>query len=154
MNIRRFQPTDLDEVLLLFRQTVLAINARDYTEEQVSVWAPDETDRERLAPRLAVPYTLVAENAGKITGFGTLTEDGIIDFLYVHKDHQRQGIATRILSGLEREARLLGLSTLTTEASITAKPFFVKRGFRVIRKQVKEHRGMEFLQYLMEKSLE
>ena len=44
---------------------------------------------------------------------------------YVHKDHQRKGVATAICDALEQNAKA---EKFTTHASITAKPFFEKRG--------------------------
>ncbi|MOA08482.1 putative N-acetyltransferase YafP [compost metagenome] len=55
--------------------------------------------------------------------------------MYVHKDYQRQGIATLLLNAIIIKATELNLTGLTTEASITAKSFFIKNGFEVTEEQ-------------------
>ena len=43
MIIRLFQEKDLDQVLNLFYDTVHQVNVRDYTTEQLDVWAPSNS---------------------------------------------------------------------------------------------------------------
>lgn len=50
--------------------------------------------------------------------------------LFVHQDHQGEGIATAICDELEYSARG---KKITTHSSITARAFFEHRGYRVIR---------------------
>lgn len=73
--------------------------------------------------------------------------------LYFHKDRQQQGIASRILSNLEQEARNHGKTEIATFASITARTFFTKQGYRVIRENIVIRNGVELKNYLMEKQL-
>ena len=40
---------------------------------------------------------------------------------------------------------------ITTHASITARPFFLKRGYRVVREQQVERGGILLTNYVMEK---
>ena len=53
----------------------------------------------------------------------------------------------------EAMARRLCLGRIFTEASITARPFFARRGFTVIAPQVLEFEGITFKNYRMEKLL-
>ena len=101
-----------------------------------------------------VNITYIAEEEGKIVGFGDLTRDGLIFRLYTHKDFQAGGIGSMILKKLEEEAIGLGLKQVTTESSITAKPFFEAHGFTVVKPQEKEHSGVFFKVYLMKKQME
>ena len=73
--------------------------------------------------------------------------------LYIHKDYQRQGIAIALTNIIENEAVLYGISELTTDVSITAKPFFEKKGYEVIRKQSVERKGQLLTNYKMRKEL-
>ena len=153
MNIRLYRPADLDAVMDLFRESVRRVAIRDYSQAQVEAWAPDRPDRERWAERRASRPTWVAEIDGTIAGFTDLEPDGHVDMMYVHPDHQGKGIATGLLKTVESEAARLGLGRLYTEASITAKPFFERKGFHVIAPQTVSLRGMDFLNYRMEKRL-
>ena len=95
--------------------------------------------------------TIIATESGKIVGFGDMDETGYLDRLYVHKDYQGQGIASAICDELERFA---AGKTITTHASITAKPFFQHRGYRVVRKQEVIRRSVALTNLVMEKRSE
>jgi putative acetyltransferase len=73
--------------------------------------------------------------------------------MYVHPEHEGRGIASALLTCLETAARRESLVRLFTEASITARPFFERRGFTVLTAQLVEFRGEEFKNYRMEKLL-
>ena len=153
IELKAFRASDVDAVVSLFTQTVHAVNAQDYSEGQLDAWAPQHPDREAWTNRLEGQYTQLAWQDGKLLGFGTLTEKGLVDFLFIHHAHQREGLASLIYLRLEFEAYQKGISRLFTEASITARPFFEKMGFRVVFPQEKEVRGMVLTNYVMEKDL-
>jgi len=153
MIIRLYAPTDLDGLIRLFHASVRRIAVKDYTEDQVKAWAPDEADRERWAQRRASRPTWVAEIDGSLAGFTDLEPDGHVDMMFVHPDHQGRGVAGALLRQVETEAARLGLGRLHTEASITARPFFERKGFRVIAAQTVHVRGQDMVNYRMEKSL-
>lgn len=75
----------------------------------------------------------------------------LTDRLYVHKDYQNQGIATAICDVLEQSA---GDTKITTHASITAKPFFEHRGYKVVREQQVMRDGISLTNFVMEKKSE
>lgn len=154
MIIRPYAPADLDTLRQLFQDTVLTINRRDYTQAQVEAWASGAEDRSRWSDRLAAHhFVAVAELDSQIVGFAELAANGYIDCFYCHKDFQNQGIGTKLLDRLTAEARSLHLTQLFTEASITAKPFFERRGFQVVRSQQVERHGQVFTNFRMTKSL-
>lgn len=147
MYIRRYQPKDIEEIVKLFYDTVHAING-DYTKKQLNAWANGKVNAIEWNESFISHFTVVAEQDGIIVGFGDITNDGYLDRLYVHKDYQRQGIATKICDKLEDYVK----ANITTFASITAKPFFENRGYVTIR-QNEVARGSEVLiNFLMEKS--
>ena len=57
----------------------------------------------------------------------------------------------KIRQALETKAKELNLTRLFIEASITAKPFFIRQGFSVIKSQPVFCRGETFINYAMEK---
>ena len=153
MELRRYQPEDVHEIISLFYHTVHTVNAADYTPEQRDAWAPKEQDASEWNQRLSGHYTLTAWENGRIVGFGDMDETGYFDHLYIHRDYQRQGIAAAVSDALEEYARALGLGVITVHASITAKPFFEARGYRTLGKQSVERRGQMLTNYVMEKKL-
>lgn len=76
-----------------------------------------------------------------------MADDGYLDRLYVHADHQRQGIATALCDRLEQSVP----GPFTTHASITAKPFFEKRGYTVVKEQAVERHGVLLTNFVMVK---
>ncbi|MCA1992370.1 MAG: GNAT family N-acetyltransferase [Coleofasciculus sp. S288] len=135
----------------LFYNTVHGINIRDYSQEQVNAWAPKSMNYQEWKDKLIQKISYVADDNGKIVGFGELEEDGHIDCFYCHKDFQGKGIGTKLLETIQSKAESLGIKRLFVEASITAKPFFEAKGFKVVKCQEVERRGIKFKNYAMEK---
>jgi putative acetyltransferase len=156
MNIRRYRIEDTRELMTLFYRTVREVNIRDYTQEQVEVWAPDDMDQDRWEQTLSARCTFVAEQEGRLAGFGELEpmeEGGLINRFYVSADHQGQGVGSALLSAIEAEAQQRGLTRLFTEASITARPFFERRGFVTLEKQAVVRQNVTLHNFRMEKIL-
>ncbi|NWF60874.1 MAG: GNAT family N-acetyltransferase [Fischerella sp.] len=153
MNIRIFHNNDTQEIMQLFYDTVHNINIRDYTQEQVDAWAPEDMDYQRWNQNLHSKMTYVAEIDRKIVGFAQLETNGHIDCFYCHQDFQGMGVGSQLLNTIETKAKELGIKRLFTEASITAKGFFERRGFQVIKQQEVELRGMKFINYCMDKEI-
>ena len=91
---------------------------------------------------------MVAVEGGTIVGFGDMAADGYLDRLFVHKDFQRRGVAKAICDALEGAS---GAERFTTHASITARPFFEKRGWRILTAQTVERRDVFLTNYRMER---
>ena len=72
------------------------------------------------------------------------------DRLYVHKDHQRKGIAAALCDALEAAAKP---GRIYTHASLTARPFFLARGYKELRRQTVERLGVKMDNFVMEKRL-
>ena len=153
MQVRAFRPDDAVTLLVLFRDTVRRVNARDYSPEQVSAWASDEIRETDWAGRFAGKFVVVAETAERLVGFAELEPDGHVDRFYVSADHQRRGGGRALLDALVAEARCAGTPRLYTEASITARPFFESQGFVVLSPQSVVCRGVEFLNFRMSRQL-
>ncbi|MBC8580200.1 MAG: GNAT family N-acetyltransferase [Zhenhengia sp.] len=148
MIIREYEETDCKYLTELFYDTVHSVNAKDYTEEQLNAWATGSVNLKEWNKSLLEHFTVVAVEDNIIVGFGDIDKMGYLDRLYVHKDYQNRGIATAICNELEHAANKV---TITTYASITAKSFFEKRGYKVIKEQHVERKGVLLTNYLMEK---
>lgn len=153
MRLRNYRNEDCQEIIRLFYGTVHTVNRHDYCEKQLNAWAPEKIDPIPWAESLAMHDTVVVEENGSLVGFGDLADDGYLDRLYVHKDFQRRGIASEIVSELERRAMKQGIGKIRTEASITARPFFEQAGYHVVEKQNKFCRGEYLINFKMEKIL-
>ena len=147
MLIREYRPGDCRTLAELFYRTVHQVNARDYTQAQLEAWAPGDVDLAGWNRSFLDHYSLIAVAEGIIVGFGDISPAGYLDRLYVHADHQREGVASAICGALEGAVP----GTVTTHASITAKPFFEKRGYRAVREQQVERRGVLLTNFVMER---
>lgn len=130
MKLRRYQSSDCKELTELFYNTVHTVNAKDYTKEQLNVWATGTVDLEKWNQSLQEHYSVVAVEGKIIVGFGDIDKTGYLERLFVHTDYQRKGIATAICDQLEQFVE----GNITTHASVTARPFFEKRGYKVVKK--------------------
>ena len=153
MEIRLFKPGDTQQIAQLFHNTVRLVNIQDYSEKQVNAWSPDELNFRNWLNICSSRFTYVAIADEQIIGFGELEADGHIDCFYVHHNYQRQGVGSKIYQAIEIKARKVKLTRLYTEASITAKPFFVNQGFSLIKQQQVFCRGVAFINFLVEKFL-
>jgi GNAT superfamily N-acetyltransferase len=153
MEIRLFQAVDLPEIQQLFYDTVRKVNSRDYSQKQIEVWSSQAWDGQVWQKRLHNSLTYVAQERGQILGFTNLEENGHIDLFYCHYKHQGQGIGSQLLNHLEAIASALKIERLFTEASITARLFFERKGFIVLQAEQVERQGLIFRRFVMEKNL-
>ena len=148
MIIRKYRSSDCKELIALFYNTVHMVNAKDYTKEQLDAWATGQVDMENWNQSLLEHYSIVALDDGMIVGFGDIDKTGYLDRLFVHADYQRKGVATAICNQLEQVIQ----GNIVTHASITARPFFEKRGYQVIKEQQVERQGIFLTNFVMEKA--
>jgi putative acetyltransferase len=153
MKIRFATPDDLNGITRLFYATVNKINRRDYTQEQVEAWAAAALDLDYWRAKLVELYFWVAEGEDELLGFASLTPEGYLDHIFVNDQRQGEGVASALLDEVEAQARQLKLPSITSDVSITAKPFFEKQGFTVQRENRKQLKGLEFVNFSMEKAV-
>lgn len=148
MIIRKYKTSDCEQLAELFYQTVHTVNNKDYTNEQLDVWADGNVNLKEWDKSFLAHDTIVCIKDDTIVGFGDIDKTGYLDRLFVHKDYQGQGIATAICNELEQA---VNVEKIVTHASITAKPFFEQRGYKVIRKQQVIRNKISLTNYVMEK---
>ncbi|MFM2061268.1 MAG: hypothetical protein RLZZ507_938 [Cyanobacteriota bacterium] len=153
MIIREYHESDTKMIMNLFYDTVHQINIRDYSQEQVKAWTGETMDYEFWYKRLQIKLPYIAEINNQIVGFAELENDGHIDCFYCHSKYQNQGIGSKLLKHIETIAKTRNNQRLYAEVSITAKPFFQKHDFIVVKEQQVERRGVLFTNFLMEKYL-
>lgn len=153
MNTRVYRSEDCNEIIELFYNTVHSVNAKDYNEAQLEAWASKDIDISEWNKSLSEHYSVVIEKDSIIIGFGDLDINGYFDRLFVHKDYQGAGVATTIVKEIERHAKENRFEIITTHSSITAKFFFEKQGYKVVKEQVVKRKGQTLINFIMEKNL-
>ncbi|WP_278970508.1 GNAT family N-acetyltransferase [Phocaeicola barnesiae] len=147
-------PTDIPELKELFRNTVLAVNIRDYTAEEVADWAFCGNRPGRWEELFATLHFIVAVNTEDvIVGFTSIRSDGYLHSMFIHKDHQGKGIATALLQRIESYAKEQGICEITFEVSKTARPFFERQGYTVEYEQQALCYRLRLTNYWMKKTL-
>lgn len=159
--LRPYRPADCASLAALFYDTVHTVNAKDYTNTQLDAWADGNVDLDAWNASFLPHTTYVAvlpydkyhrnDTFEKIIGFGDMDASGYLDRLYIHREYQGQGVATAICDRLEKEIQT---DAFSTHASITARPFFEKRGYTVVKAQQVVRKGVSIRNYVMRKRIE
>lgn len=155
MELRRYRIEDTEGLQHIYYNTIHNINKRDYTPEELEVWAPSGTYTQDKKQKDIIRFTrinpfVVAEDDFPL-GFAELEEKGHINCFFVHDEHGGRGIGSMLLKACETEAKQLGYNRMFAEVSITAKPFFQKKGFKVIKPILCDIKGLKMKYYEMEK---
>lgn len=153
MYIRDYTDSDCRETAELFYNTVHEINKRDYSVEQLKVWAPKNRDLKKWNDSFKGRKAIVAVEENCIVGFCDITDSGYLDRLYVHSEYQGKGAGKALCCEAEKYAYANGNDSVTVYASITAKPFFEKMGYAVIRSNEVVKEGVSLTNYFMKKNL-
>ncbi|MEL6721148.1 MAG: GNAT family N-acetyltransferase [Bacteroidota bacterium] len=142
---------DLPEIHQLFQATIQYCCNQDYDEAQIAVWISSVENKSRWIKAIESQFFIVAKEGHHIVGFASLADVNYIDFIYVHEDHQRKGIASFLFDILQEEAKKQGQTTLWSHVSKTARPFFERKGFEVLQENYKDMRGVIIMNYWMRK---
>ena len=152
--IRVLEEKDIPLMRDLFCTTVLNVNSRDYTEEEVKDWASCGDNEARWKELLANNQYIGAFNeCNVLVGFSSMNKDGYLHSMFVHKDFQHKGIAIQLLSEVERIARQYEVRYITCEVSLTARTFFEKKGYEIIKIQKYKANRLELTNFVMRKAL-
>ena len=152
--IRDYEEKDAPEIVRIFYETVRTVNRSDYSQEQVEAWAPEIPAAFAWHERMSSRKTLVAVEKDEVVGFAELEGDGHLDMFYLRKDVVGHGVGKLLYRAVEQEARERRLGRISTEASITARPFFERQGFRMMREQIVRRQGVGLTNFVMQKRLE
>ncbi|MBS4784788.1 MAG: GNAT family N-acetyltransferase [Clostridiales bacterium] len=154
MQLIDYTPEWFGPVTRLFYESVHRSGGAAYSPEELEAWAPREMDFSSWETSLVRQRCVLAlDDRGELCGFGDIdAEGGYLDRLYVRSDCQRQGVAGAICDRLEQLALDTGSRTIRVDASRLARPFFLRRGYRVVTAQRVERRGVLIENFRMEKS--
>lgn len=152
MKIRSAKDGDYAAIARLHRQTIRNVNSKDYTEDQIRAWSA-LTNANRFRNSASKCKRWVAVVNDKVVGFCDHALDGEFWGLYVHKDHIGKGIGSRLIRTAESSLRKMGFKKVTLKATVTAKEFYKKQGYKVIKKDLHTINGKELEIFVMTKKL-
>jgi putative acetyltransferase len=149
MEVRKLRKGEEAELWELFYNTIHNVNIRDYDENQIAAWAPNDFDINIAIQKFRDIDPFIMIKDGKIIGYADIQADGYIDHFYCHHEFQRRGVGSTLFAALEREAREHNILEMYSNVSITARPFFEAMGFSVDKEQVLKVGDQKLTNYRM-----
>lgn len=128
MTLRPARPQDAARLAQVHEASIRELAARHYGPAQIDAWV--ERARAHWPKREVWDGLIVAEDAGKVCGFGELDlEQQMVTLCYVHPESAGRGVGSALLEQLEEMARAAGLEHLRLRSSVNAEPFYRKHGW-------------------------
>lgn len=152
VTLRQGEVADADTVAQVFFEAIMQGAARDYDLAQRQAWAGPAPSPDGWRDRLATGDIVLAQNNATVLGFAALNQDAF-DLLFVHPEWTGQGVARTLHARILDQARGRGGSRLTVFASHSARPFFEKQGWTVVRANQVERHGVVLDDWLMVRAL-
>ncbi|MDQ2652192.1 MAG: GNAT family N-acetyltransferase [Chloroflexota bacterium] len=133
MEIRRARDEDYVEIADLRQSTIRSVNAKDYPEQVINRWSSTSKAEDFRESDGQCKRWMALED-GKVIGFCEHTFACEISRVYVHKDHLRKGVGSRLLKVAEDSLKEQGCLHIRIESTITAKEFYASNGYEVIER--------------------
>lgn len=143
---------DIPLIQDLFSSTIKESNHKDYSPEQLDAWIKRGENPELWEKRIQNQYFIVAYLNDELIGFASLRNDGYLSHLFVNKNSQYKGIGKMLIQKIETFAQRNEMFQIIADVSITAKDFFEKVGFGVVKRQT-VNIGIDVDNYLMQKNI-
>ncbi len=124
-----------------------------YSEAERMAWRAEPYAGADWHARLDEHKVLIIDDSEGPVGFATLTPGGYIDLAYMLPRGRGQGLFRKLYERLETEAHRMGLSRLSTHASLAAEGPFEAMGFTVTEYETVEIKGEQLRRAAMEKPL-
>ena len=91
--IRIAQQSDSAELRDLYKNTVLVVNRRDYSQDEVEDWASCGDDLSNIEEMIKTHYFIVAVNQlSQIVGFSSITPQGYLYSMFIHADFKAKAL--------------------------------------------------------------
>lgn len=143
-SLRPALPADVPVLAAMVRASILELTGEDYDEDQQEAWAAAAGDEAALADRITGQLAIIATRGSEPVGLIVLTDNKLVDLLFVHPEAAGSGVGALLCDAIERLAAGRGAKNLTVDASDTALGFFQKRGY-VARQRNTVPRGAVWL---------
>ncbi len=152
ITVRSYKENDSQALANIYYNTIHHINSKNYSKKQIEAWAPKSClELEGWQKKWKKLSPMVACLDDIIVGFAEFENNGHIDCFYVHHEWQGNGVGSTLIGEIIKQAKIKNISRIFAEVSITAKPFFEKMDFTVIKEQIVNIRGIELKNFVMEK---
>lgn len=137
------------EIAQLFTNSIHNTCHKDYTKEQLDAWANPNIEYAFWAKKVKKTKPFLAFIEEELVGFSEFYDD-YIDCFYVSHLYQSKGVGKALLSHIIDLSRDKKIKKLNVDASITAKPFFLKYGFKEVKENLVKRKDQELINYSLE----
>ncbi|MBK0395890.1 GNAT family N-acetyltransferase [Kingella bonacorsii] len=146
--IRPATHNDAAQIAELFRRAVLHIETSHYSDSEKAAWIQGADNAAFWQKRIGRGCIRLAAQNDRILGFiEYLPEQNHLDCLFTDPAHQRQGVASALLSAVLPQAD--ADKTVTTDVSAAALSFFKKQGFILQHQNQIQRNGSVLINYRM-----
>ncbi len=136
--IRTATELDIDRILELCHNSILLSCRGDYDIDQLNSWTYIGFTPDSLMRLMNDSKIFLMEDHSGIIGVASIVKEHHIHLLYIHHERQGCGYGKQLLSYMEFLIFCKGYKSISLRASITAKPFFLKSGYTIVR----EHQSL------------
>jgi putative acetyltransferase len=128
--VRVATPEDRTRILDLHVASIRAFGPDAYDEQQVAAWARKPEGVDAYPVNQDEHHVVVGEFAGDVVGYGHLVPGKReVRAVYVHPEHDGEGVGSALLAHLEGYAFGVGQSPLRLWASRNAVGFYERMGY-------------------------
>jgi GNAT superfamily N-acetyltransferase len=152
MNLRQITIKDQIELKKVYFDSIQSLDEKIYNKEQKRAWSSQAWDNPNFDKSVIKGKGWLLSEKGIIIAFATRYPKNRIALFYCKGKFQRKGWGTKLLQKLENEAKIDGLKSLSTEASLISYRLFLKNEWRILRKEKVNINNIFFERYKMEKN--
>ena len=153
MNLRQITNKDQLELKKVYFDSIQSLDEKIYSQEQKRAWSSQAWDNSNFDKSLIKGKGWLLSEKGIIIAFATRYPNNRIALFYCKSKFQRKGYGSKLLHKVEEEAKKEGLDSLSTEASLISYQLFLKKEWKIIRKEKVIINNILFERYKMIKTI-
>lgn len=134
LNLRKFNESDLKDVLDIIKRNFLEVNIKDYDEEKIKKLVK-EFNAEKIFDLNKNSHLYVATLKGEVVGCGAIANlldrdsESVLLNTFVKPELQGKGIGSKIVKVLEEDEYFLMAKRVEVSSTITACNFYKNLGY-------------------------
>ena len=149
MNLRQITIKDQIELKKIYFDSIQSLDEKIYNQEQKRAWSSQAWDNSNFDKSITKGKGWLLSEKGIIIAFATRFPKNRIALFYCRSKFQRKGCGSVLLDKLEDEAKKEGLDFISTEASLISYKLFLKKEWKIIRKEKVTINNIFFERYKM-----
>ena len=149
MNLRQITIKDQLELKKVYFDSIQSLDEKIYSQEQKRAWSSQAWDNPNFYKSITQGKGWLLSEQGIIVAFATRYPNNRIALFYCKGKFQRRGCGSMLLDKLEDEAKKEGIDFLSTEASLISYELFLKKEWKIVRKEKVTINNIFFERYKM-----